>query len=75
MRPHARTLATPAFGRLAYRPHHWLLVGIPLAIAATRDPDHYVRRLISGLLVGLGVYVLFWPTVVLLVILAVSFGY
>jgi hypothetical protein len=41
----------------------------------SRDPDHYVRRLISGLFVGLGVYVLFWPTVVLLLILAVSFGY
>jgi hypothetical protein len=34
-----------------------------------------VRRLISGLFVGLGVYVLFWPTVVLLLILAASFGY
>jgi hypothetical protein len=38
-------------------------------------PDHYVRRLIAGLFVGLGVYVLFWPTVVLLLILVVSFGY
>jgi hypothetical protein len=34
-----------------------------------------VRRLISGLFIGIGVYVLFWPTVALLLILAVSFGY
>jgi hypothetical protein len=40
-----------------------------------RDPDHYVRRLVEGLFIGLGVYVLFWPTVVLLLILAASFGY
>lgn len=41
----------------------------------SQNPDHYVRRLVAGLFVGLGVYVLFWPTVVLLLILAVSFGY
>jgi hypothetical protein len=41
----------------------------------SHDPDQYVRRLIGGLFVGLGVYVLFWPTVVLLLILAVSLGY
>jgi hypothetical protein len=40
-----------------------------------RDPDHYVRRLLTGLFIGLGVYVLFWPTIVLLLILAVAFGY
>ena len=40
----------------------------------TGDPDHFARRLIAGLFVGLGVYVLFWPTVVLLLILAVAFG-
>jgi hypothetical protein len=39
------------------------------------DPDHYARRLVSGLFIGLGVYVLFWPTVVLGLIVAVSFGY
>ena len=41
----------------------------------SQDLDHYVRRLVSGLFVGIGVYVLFWPTIVLLLILAVSFGY
>ena len=40
-----------------------------------RDPDHYVRRLVAGLFIGVGVYVLFWPTVVLILILAVAFGY
>jgi hypothetical protein len=30
---------------------------------------------VAGLFIGLGVYVLFWPTVVLLLILAVAFGY
>ena len=39
------------------------------------DPDHYARRLVSGLFIGLGIYVLFWPTVVLGLIVAVSFGY
>ena len=41
----------------------------------SHDPDHYARRLVSGLFIGLGVYVLFWPTVVLGLIVAVSFGY
>jgi hypothetical protein len=40
-----------------------------------RDPDHYVRRLVAGLFVGLGVYVLFWPSVVLLLTVAVALGY
>jgi hypothetical protein len=40
-----------------------------------RDPDHYARRLVAGLFVGLGVYVLFWPAIVLLLILAAAFGY
>jgi hypothetical protein len=30
---------------------------------------------VAGLFIGVGVYVLFWPTVFLLLILAVAFGY
>jgi hypothetical protein len=64
---------TIAVARLAHRPHNRLLVGVPLAI--TTSQVRQLRRLRHIYLsIGIGVYVLFWPTVVFL-FLAVSFGY
>ena len=76
--PSPRTLApSPRPPSLAWRTGrsigYWWAYRAPSP--TTRDPDHYVRRLVEGLFIGLGVYVLFWPTVVLFLILAVSFGY
>jgi hypothetical protein len=65
MRPHTCTRATIAVALVAHPPHGRLLVGVPIAITLTTRPRPLRRVPHPYLLIGIGVNLLFWPTVVL----------